>query len=222
MLDKCRLLHGPYQAPALRVGDRADCLMPGTVVITSWTDARINWPRCRRPVGNSHPSLLLDGELARAVRTEASAAVMHWWGLSTGVVHRWRKFLDVTRTNNPRSRELLRASAQAGAPRASEAQSVQQGRPKPKVLRHPKPKVLRPCTVPTSTASPMSASGAVARSTRAAPRPRLPGGCRTARSCRRPASAAGGSSTRSARCRGAPREEDCRTACLLSVHRPGW
>jgi hypothetical protein len=39
--DKCRLLHGPYWPPALRVGDRADCLMHGTVVITSWTDGRI-------------------------------------------------------------------------------------------------------------------------------------------------------------------------------------
>jgi hypothetical protein len=79
--DQCRLLHGPYAAAALRVGDRTDCLMRGTVVITSWTDARISWPRCRRPVGKSHPSLLLDHELARAVRTEAAAAV-HWhWGV---------------------------------------------------------------------------------------------------------------------------------------------
>jgi hypothetical protein len=76
--EKCRLLHGPYQAPALRAGDRTDCLLRGTVVITSWTDARISWPRCRRPVGKSHPSLLLDDELARAVRTEAAAAVIHW------------------------------------------------------------------------------------------------------------------------------------------------
>jgi hypothetical protein len=49
--------------------------MRGTVVITSWTDARISWPRCRRPVGKSHPSLLLDTELARAVRTEAAVGV---------------------------------------------------------------------------------------------------------------------------------------------------
>jgi hypothetical protein len=54
MLDKQRLLHGPYHAPTLRVGDRADCLMRGTVVITSWTDACISWPRCRRPEGKSH------------------------------------------------------------------------------------------------------------------------------------------------------------------------
>jgi hypothetical protein len=79
--------------------------MRGTVVITGWTYARISWPRCRRPVGRSHPSLLLDGELARAVRTEAAAAVMFWWGVS--VVHRWRRFLDVTRTSNPGTHRRL-------------------------------------------------------------------------------------------------------------------
>ena len=49
--------------------------MRGMVVITSWTNARISWARCRRVECKSHPSLLLDGELARAVRTEAAAAV---------------------------------------------------------------------------------------------------------------------------------------------------
>jgi hypothetical protein len=111
--DNCHLLHGPYQAPALRVGDLADCLMRGRVVVTSWTDARIPWPRCKRQ-GRSHPSLLLDDELARAVRTEAVEAVRYWWGAAQGVVHRWRKFLDVTRTNNPGTDRLVQASAQAG------------------------------------------------------------------------------------------------------------
>ena len=81
--DKCKLMHGPYQAPALRRGDHTDCLLRGTVVITSWTDACISWPRCRRPEGKSHPSLLLDDELARAVRTEAAAAVSYWWSIQS-------------------------------------------------------------------------------------------------------------------------------------------
>jgi hypothetical protein len=73
--DRLRLLHGPYQAPSLRVGDRATCLYrDGDVVITSCTDARISWPRCL-PVGRKgHPSLLVDDELARAVRMESAAA----------------------------------------------------------------------------------------------------------------------------------------------------
>jgi hypothetical protein len=112
--DKCRLLHCPYQAPALRVGDRADCLMRGTVDITSWTDARISGPRCRRAEGKSYPSLLLDTELGRAVRTEAAAAVMYWWGASRNVVRSWRRFLDVDRLNYPGTHRVVQASAAAG------------------------------------------------------------------------------------------------------------
>jgi hypothetical protein len=50
--EKCRLLHGPYQPPRLHVVDRADCNLRGTVKITSWTDAKISWPRCL-PVSRS-------------------------------------------------------------------------------------------------------------------------------------------------------------------------
>jgi hypothetical protein len=113
--DKCRLLHTPYRPPRLHVGDRADCLMRGTVVITSWTDARVYWPRCRPLEGKSHPSLLLDDELARAVRTEAAAAVCFWWGVSHGVVQRWRRALGVNRINNPRTHQLMLEACQAGA-----------------------------------------------------------------------------------------------------------
>jgi hypothetical protein len=113
--DKCRLLHGPYHAPALRWGDRADCLLRGAVVITSWTDARISWPQCRPLQGRSHPSLLLDDELARAVRTESAAAVCYWWGVSHGVLERWRRFLHVDRVNNPGTNRLVRKSAEQGA-----------------------------------------------------------------------------------------------------------
>jgi hypothetical protein len=41
--DNCRVLFGPYDAPALRRGDRATCLVrDGEVVITSWSDGRIS------------------------------------------------------------------------------------------------------------------------------------------------------------------------------------
>src|SRR5262249_30547714 len=97
-----RLLHGPYQAPPLRRGDRATCLLrDGDVVITGWSDARISWPRCRA-VGTrgGGSGLLLDEELARAVRHESAAAIGYWWGVSEGVVWRGRQALGVTRTNN--------------------------------------------------------------------------------------------------------------------------
>jgi hypothetical protein len=80
--ERVKLLHGPYKAPRLRRGDRAFCLYPDCdVVVTGWTDARISWPRCRPlDVPRSHPSLLVNEELSRAIRHESAAAVRFWWG----------------------------------------------------------------------------------------------------------------------------------------------
>src|SRR3712207_2761169 len=46
--ERFQLLAGPYRAPALAVDSRATCLFRDCeVVVTSWTGARISWPRCR-------------------------------------------------------------------------------------------------------------------------------------------------------------------------------
>ena len=81
--DRVQLLFGPYQA-ALKRGDRATCLFRDCdVVVTGWTDARISWPRCRpRDVPRSHPSLLVNEELAHAIRHESAAAIRHWWAVN--------------------------------------------------------------------------------------------------------------------------------------------
>jgi hypothetical protein len=114
--NRIKLLHGPYRAPPLKRGDRAWCLLRDcVVVVTSWTDARIPWPRCRALDGTGGSRLLLDEELARAVRCESAAAVRHWWRVSVGAVWRWRKALGVTRTNNDGSRRLIHAAADLGA-----------------------------------------------------------------------------------------------------------
>jgi hypothetical protein len=85
------------------------------VVITGWSDGRIPWPRCR-PVGQrGQPGLLVDEELARAVRTESAAAVMYWWGVGVKAVWRWRTALGVTKTNNEGTHRLVvQASAKGG------------------------------------------------------------------------------------------------------------
>jgi transposase-like protein len=117
--DRAKLLFGPYQAPALRRGDRATChYRDCDVIVTGWAGARISWPRCRPlDVPRSHPSLLVDEELARAIRQESAAAIRYRWGVCSGVVHRWRKAFGVGRTNCPGSQRLIRDASEQGASR---------------------------------------------------------------------------------------------------------
>jgi hypothetical protein len=86
------------------------------VVVTGWTDARISWPRCRPlDVPRFHPSLLVDDELARAIRHESATALMHWWGVSSRVVWGWRRAFGVDKINCPGSQRLVRAASEMGA-----------------------------------------------------------------------------------------------------------
>jgi hypothetical protein len=115
--DRVALLHGPYHAPALRPGDRASCLYRDCdVVVTSWSDAPIQWPRCRSVEHRrGGPGLLVDEELARAIRTESAAAIIHWWRVTAPVVCCWRRAFNVTKINNAGSNRLVRAAAADGA-----------------------------------------------------------------------------------------------------------
>lgn len=111
------LLHGPYRPPRLRTGDRATCLLrDGDVVITGWSEAPIPWPRCRAfGTHGGGSGLLLEEELAHAVRCESSQAIQHWWGVTEGVVWRWRMVLGVGRWESEGSRQLLQEMSVKGA-----------------------------------------------------------------------------------------------------------
>src|SRR5205085_1288020 len=95
----------------------AICELRGGVVVTSISDARIPWPRCRAVEGThgGGSGLLLAGDRVRAVRQESAAAVMFWWGVSCSTVWGWRKVLDVTKTNNEGTRRLVRNAADMAA-----------------------------------------------------------------------------------------------------------
>jgi hypothetical protein len=111
------LLYGRYRTPNPRRGDRAFSLdLDCTVVVTGLRDGPIAWPLCR-PIDNrmGRPTLRLADDLARAVRNESAAAVMYWWRVGSGLVWRWRKALEVTRTNNRGTRRLIRAASECGA-----------------------------------------------------------------------------------------------------------
>jgi hypothetical protein len=86
------------------------------VVITGWSNAPIPWPRCRRlDTRGGGSGLLVDDELARAVRRESSVALQHWFGVSPYVVWSWRKALGVERFNEGSVRLQAAWNAAKGA-----------------------------------------------------------------------------------------------------------
>ena len=84
----------------------------GLVIVTTWTDAPISWPRAYAPSEKSGggPGLLVDEELARALRSESAAAVGHWWRVGKETISKWRRALGVTKRNNEGSRRLVRVA----------------------------------------------------------------------------------------------------------------
>jgi len=111
------LLFGPYRPPALRRGDRTHCLVrDALVVVTSWSDGRISWPRCRTLGHRGGSSLLVEDELAGAIRGESALALMFWWGAASSVIWNWRKVLGVEGpAGTPGTQRLIQAAAELGA-----------------------------------------------------------------------------------------------------------
>jgi hypothetical protein len=85
------------------------------VIVTSWITAPIPWPRCRLVGGTGGSGLLVDEELARAVRNESSLAIQHWFGVSIRTVWCWQKAFGVTQWGTEGSRRLHQGLSAAGA-----------------------------------------------------------------------------------------------------------
>lgn len=108
------LLHGPYAAPNVQVGQELECMVRGTLTVRRFSQGLLAWPM-GHPGGQDggRHSYIVCGDLVRAIRCESSQAVQHWWGVSIGVVTRWRAALGVEA--NPEGTRRLRSRQAAGS-----------------------------------------------------------------------------------------------------------
>ena len=82
------LLGGPYQPPETRGGEALYCnLRRCDVTVVDWTDAPTPWPRTQL---GSMKSIILHGDLIKAIQTESMEAVALAWGVSVHLVNTWR------------------------------------------------------------------------------------------------------------------------------------
>jgi transposase-like protein len=110
-------LIGTYTPPVVRVGNRVTCLYRDTdCVVTSVSDAPVPWPRVQPTEHRGGSGLWVCAELVNAIRTESAASLKHHFGVSAGVVWRWRKAFGVGgRATTKGSKRAIRAAAKKGA-----------------------------------------------------------------------------------------------------------
>jgi hypothetical protein len=135
MIDPPPALLGIYRPPAARVGGRLTCAVRGRVTVGGYSKGPIPWPVVARP---GKPTLIVCGDLVRALRREAAVAVAHWWGVTTTTVLTWRKAVGVTgdtagaarlkAENGRRHYEAVKAKLHAPAAVAKSA-AARRGRP---------------------------------------------------------------------------------------------
>lgn len=87
-------LIGHYDTPPCKPGDWLDDEIDGMLEVGGLTDAPIPWPR-RKKAGR--PSLILCGDLLRALHIESATAICHWWGVGPTKVWQWRQALGIGR-----------------------------------------------------------------------------------------------------------------------------
>src|SRR6266851_1449136 len=93
--NRVKLLFGPYRMPRCAVGRLLRCRIRGKVRVRGISDGPIQWPCTRKAGGGGKQSLILCGDLVRAVQRESEIAVAHWWGVGISTVWTWRTALGV-------------------------------------------------------------------------------------------------------------------------------
>ncbi|HEX3625185.1 MAG TPA: hypothetical protein VH280_07160 [Verrucomicrobiae bacterium] len=106
--ERFRLQFGPYAPPKIPRKQRLFCEARGWLRVSpTWSDGLISWPR-RYQTG----SIILCGDLVRAVKMESVEVICYHWGVCRNVVQKWRNALGVEEFN-PGTKRLL-ALARAG------------------------------------------------------------------------------------------------------------
>ena len=129
--DRFKLYFGPYKTPRFKYGKKVWCEYRGWVKIVGLSDGKIQWP-IGRPISPKpgRDSLVIYGDLKRAIEQESNLAVAHWWGVAKGTVRRWRRALGVER-NTPGTVRTRDVTLKAESRRAKIAES-RRGKPRPK------------------------------------------------------------------------------------------
>ncbi len=105
-------LIGSYSAPEVRRGEVVTCLYRDRdCTITTLSNAPIPWRRCQPRGEQGGSGLWVTDELVKAIRTESAQALKHWFGVSAGVVWKWRKAVGVV--GGPPRREASERSVAA-------------------------------------------------------------------------------------------------------------
>jgi len=110
------VLRGTYDPPAVRVGQRVFCRVRHKWCrVTSFTDAPISWPRGQPLKERGGGGVVVNATLERAIRTESAESLRHFFGVTRGVVWRWRKAFGIPRAGTPGSAVRIAESSAKGA-----------------------------------------------------------------------------------------------------------
>jgi hypothetical protein len=96
--DRFKLHFGPYRTPYVRLGRRLTCAIRGELITVGITKGRIPWP-IGQGGRNRNRSIILCGDLERAVERESFQAIAYWWGVCAATVAKWRRALKVPPIN---------------------------------------------------------------------------------------------------------------------------
>ena len=97
---------GCYKTPKFAIGEMIPCLFRDCEVrVVGLSDSRIQWPLGQRP-GRGAKTLIIFGDLEKAIRMESLRAICYWFGVTSQTVTLWRKALGVPHYN-PGTMKLL-------------------------------------------------------------------------------------------------------------------